>query len=83
VASPTLLYGTYGDADIVALVPEIGGYGSAIVATLPEGDVPPLAADLAVSPVTFPAPEAAAAAAGGSAALALALLCSSRARGSA
>jgi len=57
VASPTLLYGTYGDADVVTLVPEIGGYASAIVATLPEGDVPAVAADLAVSPVTFPAPE--------------------------
>ena len=83
VASPTLVYGTYGDDQIISLTPTINGYDTEIVATLPEGDVPPVAADLAVSPVTFPAPEPAAAAAGGIAALALALLCSSRARGSA
>jgi sugar lactone lactonase YvrE len=71
-ASPTLLYGTYGDADVVALVPEIGGYASEIVATLPEADVPPVAADLAVSPVTFPAPEPDSAAMGAVGALALA-----------
>lgn len=80
VASPTLLYGTYGDADVVALVPEIGGYASAIVATLPEGDVPPVAADLAVAPVTFPAPEPGLAAMAAAAALALALAGRGRAR---
>ena len=58
VASPTLVYGTYADTQVVALVPEINGYAATIVATLPQGDVAPVAADLAVSPVTFPAPEA-------------------------
>jgi len=58
VASPTLVYGSYGDDQLVALTPTIDGYDAAIVATLPAGDVASLAADLAVSPVTFPAPEA-------------------------
>lgn len=58
VASPTLLYGTYADTQVVALAPAINGYVASIVATLPQGDVAPVAADLAVSPVTFPAPEA-------------------------
>ena len=57
VASASLLYGTYADTQIVELVPLINGYASSIVATLPQGDVAPIAADLAVSPVTFPAPE--------------------------
>lgn len=56
-ASPTSVFGTYGDAQIVELVPTINGYASAVVATLPAGSVAAVAADLAVSPTTFPAPE--------------------------
>jgi hypothetical protein len=57
IASPTSVFATFGSDQIVELVPTIDGYQGSVVATLPQGTVAPIAEDLAVSPVTFPAPE--------------------------
>jgi MYXO-CTERM domain-containing protein len=51
------VFATFGADQIVELVPSIDGYQGSVVATLPQGTVAPVAADLAVSPTTFPAPE--------------------------
>jgi DNA-binding beta-propeller fold protein YncE len=64
IASPTLVYATYGGTQIVELAPAIEDYVGHVVATIPDGDVAPVVADLAVSPATFPAPEPAPAALG-------------------
>jgi len=57
VASPTSVFASYAQTEIVELVPTVAGYSGTPIATLPAGDVAPVTADLAVSPSTFPAPE--------------------------
>lgn len=74
VASTTEVFVTYAYTQIARLVPTIAGYDGAVVATIPDGDVAPDVADLAVSPVTFPAPEPVSPAASGAAMLGLGAL---------
>jgi DNA-binding beta-propeller fold protein YncE len=81
VASTTEVFVTYAYTQIARLVPTIAGYDGAIVATLPDGDVAPDVADLAVSPVTFPAPEPVSPAASGAAMLGLGALARRRRAG--
>jgi hypothetical protein len=71
VASSTSVLATFGPDQIVELVPTIDGYQGSVIATLPQGTVAPVAADLAVSPTTFPAPEPGEAAVGLAGAVAL------------
>jgi hypothetical protein len=71
IASPTTVYATYAGNQIVELTPAIEEYVGESIATVPDGDVAAVVADVAVSPVTF-APEPGGA---GAALAALAALC--------